>query len=297
MTNPFQTVLTNCFIKGEERSQGVYGWPDTIRLRLGRYRVTLLQDQAACMPPADGVKESCVDTTRVTIDGIREGEHERAERMAFDLAALLSFATMSQVRARWFAHGSREWAYSVVGGTMYFRPTLETRDGRNVRSFLEATWSTYRRLRRPRKLNVLVEYIVSSELPGQPLEVKVLQVLVALECLKATWAAHSGIPFKKGYFRKPPSKAGKQGEKLSLEELLHGALSEVGIRRGLRRVVKVRNAIMHGGLATCQPRTLHRYYERCHEILREYLLRLLGYSGYYHPYSQPNTLRRMGPRA
>ncbi len=298
MATPFEAQLTNCFIMGEERSQGIRGLPDTIRARLGRYRVTIQQEQSACRPPTDEQKGLSLDTTLVTVHNLPDGEHSRGERIAHDIAALLSFATMSQVRARAFWQGQSDWAYSTVGQSVYFRPTLNTHNGGDVRRFLESAWPTYRLLRGPRKLNVVIEYIVSADIPGQPLEASAIQALVALECLKAAWAAHKGIPFVEGLFRAPagwPRK--KAGRRLSIEDLVRAAFAEVGMQRGIRRLVNVRNALVHGGLVRCRFETLEHYYEQCHDLVREYLLRLLGYSGEFYRYSRSEALVNLPPRA
>jgi hypothetical protein len=103
-----------------------------------------------------------------------------------------------------------------------------------------------------------------AELPSQLLETQLIQIFVVMENLKYTYARAKKHPFMEGFFRKISSPP----------------------KPNLNRVIDLRNEIIHSGLSRKPPRTLIRTYEICQDIVREYLLRLLGYDGEYLIYSQ-----------
>lgn len=160
-----------------------------------------------------------------------------------------------------------------------FRPPIDIHRGEIVKAFLETCWPAYRRLKRRRKLPTAINYLVAADLHHSA-QVKLLLTFTALECLKATHAAQAGIPFYKGRFRNP-----KKGQAYSLRELTDKMLRSVGMRRGLRRAVALRAAIVHAGLTKHNLAQLIRWYDWCQSLLQEYLLRLLCYRGPFFEYS------------
>src|SRR5438067_7084655 len=68
----------------------------------------------------------------------------------------------------------------------------------------------------------------------------------------------------------------------AFKELLKLMLCDVKMgKTGLKEPVKLRNAIIHSGIATARPGTLHKMYDSVQDILREYVLRLLNYKGQF----------------
>ena len=167
-------------------------------------------------------------------------------------------------------------------------------DGTAVREFLERTWGGFRRESRRRKLTAVIEYLVTAERRDQPIEVQLLLVFVCMENLKATFARSSGIPeTKRGFHRVSSGRAAtmtrqqlERSPKYGFEALLRQMLKDVGMTRGLKRLISLRNQIIHQGLSTWPAKSRFKAYETCHDILREYLLRLLGFKGSYLVYSR-----------
>ena len=158
-----------------------------------------------------------------------------------------------------------------------------------VHTYLETVWSTYRRQKRPRKLDEVIQMLAIAELPSQLLETQLIQIFVVMENLKYTYARAKKYPFIEGFFRKissPPKPNPKKEPVLGFERLLGETLSDVSMKPNLNRVIDLRNEIVHSGLSRKPPRTLIRTYEICQDIVREYWLRLLGYDGEYLIYSQ-----------
>lgn len=54
------------------------------------------------------------------------------------------------------------------------------------------------------------------------------------------------------------------------------------MKRGLKRIIKLRNEIIHSGLSRLSFSSKISLYNRGHDIIREYLLRLLNYQGRYY---------------
>jgi hypothetical protein len=109
--------------------------------------------------------------------------------------------------------------------------------------------------------------------PEQPIELRLLLAVVTVESLKTTYARSRHIPFVNGRFRQPNNRP------YSFEELVRMMLKDVGMKRGLQRLTDLRNEVIHTALVRGSLRTNERRFRRIHDLLREYLLRLLGYHG------------------
>lgn len=206
-----------------------------------------------------------VHTTTITFARLSPRRRARAESVAVDVCWLLAFATMSPVRPFRFAFGNTSRGLTTTQRAQSFIPTIALATELQVRDFLLATWTQYRRLARSRKLRRVIDYLVISEHPDQPIEVRTLLLLTALESLKST---HS--PGRRGDF----------------ERRVRTMLLQVGLRPGLKLLVKLRNRLIHEGLAGVPYSSLSSHQARLHDLLREYLLRLLGYQGCFLLYSQ-----------
>lgn len=288
----YRAFLSNCFTCGIEctdKPDG--GWVrDLIRLKLGGYEMEIHQHPSVIDGKFLELKGYFVASTEVVVRNVNPNQTKEVEGMMRDLSELLSFATMSPVRFYQYEYpdgsglGPR-WA--VVGTAQWCRPTLEIRDGKAVKNFLEQTWNQYRKLRRKRKLNVVLELVVQADTPPKPTELQLLTIFVTLENLKSTFAKAKRIPYVKSYFRKPskPGTNPKKAARYNFEELLEVMFREVGMRTGLKRIIKLRNDIIHSAISEIPQSSQDKIYDKCHEIIREYLLRLLGYRGEFMSYS------------
>jgi hypothetical protein len=227
------------------------------------------------------------------------GKLNTVQDLLRQLSWLLSFATYSNVVyfGYDFQHGTtlgERW--SVNGRLRYFRPLIEMMDGKAVREFLERVWPTYSNIWNTRRLNIIINYILLADRPEQPLEAALVFSFVALESLKSTFATVENIPFVKGGFRKisnPPKPNPRNEPSFSFEELLTSMLTKVGMQSApIGQIVALRNEIIHNGITRQSDATNHRIFDSCQDLLREYLLRLLGYYGPFLLYSAPN-----GPHA
>lgn len=182
--------IANCFLTGEQITRrSDRSWTrNRITFKLGARRCELVQNQAGMSRPRSSYRGEYVHTGDLLVHDVTEATRGSSERLANDLCVLLSFATLSQVHPFSYAFGRRSWGHPPRGVSILFRPTFELSDGASVRDFAQQAWPEFRRLKRARRLPEVIDYITTAEVPGQPLEVRLLLVFVALESLKATYA-------------------------------------------------------------------------------------------------------------
>ena len=293
--------VCNCLVKGEsvtDREDGSF-IRDHIQFSLDGITYDLYQKKEVIFESASNFKNCWNHTTDIIARAIDEDDVDGVKTKIVDICNLLSFVCGSRV---WpfeyeFPDGPMMGSHSsMLGTTESFRPVLEIVDGKAVRVFIEKTWFQYQKLKRKRKLPEIIDYLVKAELPQQPVELKLLIVFIVLEGLKDTYAKVNRIPFIKGRFKKvstPPRPNVKKEPPYGFEELLTLMLKDVKIRKGLKRIVGLRNEIIHSGLSRRSDDSNWRTYENSQDIVREYILRLLGYTGSWYPYSTPNKPKTM----
>jgi hypothetical protein len=261
-----RVYIANCPVGGEAVTRlPKGGWKrDRIDLYLGGFPVILRQTDCGMPGRHREAEGHTVHTTTLEFGDISTNKRKRAERIADDLAWLLSAATMSPVRPFSYQFGRGSRTHTITNRTSIFRPLIEIANGKAVRVFVQSTWPNFRRLKRARKLAAVIDYLVIAEQPDQPIEVSTLLVFTALEALNST---HS------------------PGRRQAFEKRIERMLAGVGMRRGLKQLVALRNRLVHEGLAGISHSTLRSHHDRLHDIVREYLLRLLSYRGRYLLYS------------
>lgn len=291
MFKDLKGFLLNCFIGGEINTPHPDGGWIQNRLQLsfaGRDFEIIQAPEFISTNPMDYCGQS-VSTTEVIIRSVDPAHREDVIEKLRGLAVLLSFITCSQVVLHGWEHPISEpqaQFWSVVAKTAYFRPVLNTINGRVVREYMEQVWPAYFKLENPRKLRVAFDYFVSAEVLGLPLELKLATMFVLFENLKATFASERGYRFEKGYYRKP------SGKPWAFKSLLKGMFCKVGMNPSLDEIVKLRNEIIHSGISQMSFDEQYRIYGKCQDFAREYLLRLLGFSGSFFLYSDRGMTKK-----
>lgn len=266
--------LANLFAGGEDFYEaGGHRVRGLIAMSLGRYQVTLHQVPEVAQGKWAPLKDTRFRSTTLQVEGIRS-IHE-LKGFVHDLSTLLSLATMSPVRPIGWSFKEQGQRIGVPYPGTYFRPTIETMDGEEVRRFLEYTWAEFQVQKKGRQLHELIEYVVLADRPDQPIEIQLLLIFVALENLKATYARSQNMVFRNGAFHSA------SGTRYGFKSLLTEALQAVGLRRGLKSIVDLRNEIVHNGLSEKHPEDLMTAYSRSQDVTRMYLLRLLRFRGSY----------------
>jgi hypothetical protein len=227
-------------------------------------------------------------TTDLYVRNISEAQFVDIEMVASEIAELLSFATSSPVRKFGYDFGNKGLKTGVMGQIEYFRPAIDALRGDLIRSFLEKTWAKYHILRTRRNIKLAFSYYVLSQQSEQPMELLLVASFVLLENLKHHFALDKGYPFIRGFFRLAGATLARPGPKKSFEQLLTEMLQEVGISPFLTPIIELRNDLIHSGLSVKPFSEQTAIYEACQDIIREYILKLLGYTGEYCRFSTPN---------
>lgn len=280
--------VANCLIAGHRgTTTGKFWIRDIIEFNCdGRSYIFKQRSEIANSQINQYIGSFC-ESTEVIVENIQESEIDTTLAVIDRICWLLSFASLSRVVRYAHSYPADEkncvtHKQAVMGVSAFFRPTIEIRDGALVKNFVETTYIKFKELESTRKPNVVIDYLLQAERKGQPTECKLLFSFVLLENLKDSYARSKKILYAKGYFRKT---ANPKGPKYSFEELLTKMLKEVRMRKGLKRVISLRNEIIHSGLSRKTHKQQWATYERVHDLLREYLLRLIEYKGEYLIYS------------
>lgn len=292
----FRAVLVNAVFTGEKWTEQPDGSSvrNVIRLQLDGRRIELVQAPELFGSNKSELRGHQVETTTLVVKDAAE-DVPAALDLANGIASLLSVAMCSEVRVCAYDHpeanpSRKVWA--VVGNTWRFCPTIETGDGARVREFLEQCWPQYMLLREERILDVVFDYYVVSQKPGYPIELRLITSFVLLENLKHSFAKQAGYPFLKGRFRPRGATLERLGKDvLGFERLLREMLRGVGMTNPLVSIVKLRNELIHSGVASLTFEEHQAILSDAQDLIREYLLRLLNYRGPYIPYSAPNSER------
>jgi hypothetical protein len=282
----------NCFIGGETVTVQPDGSPikNKIELAFGGHNVTIIQRPEIISAKRSEYRGLTVPTTSVVVHNVDVEEREKILHLLRGLAHLLSFATCSDVAFyQWEHPGSRPsgGGWSVVARMGYFRPPFNISDGKAIRTYLERVWREYFRLEERRKLPVAIHLFVLAETRSLPLELKLATMFILLENLKSSHAEEQGYPFEDGYFRKA------SGKKWSFKALLLDMFKQVHMPSpDLSAIVDLRNDIIHSGISQTSGDHQQDIYDNCQDLVREYLLRLLDYTGNFRLYSD----RGMAPK-
>ena len=256
--------LANCLISGHTiTSHGRSSIRDTVEFDCGGQTFILKQKpHVVTGPMSDFIGRFC-ETTEILVHGVQPSEVQKTLQAIDRICWLLSFAGLSPVLCYEYGYpdgGLNQSRHTVRRTAEFFRPTLEIRDGASVKSFVEQTYPNFLRLEKSRKLSVVIDYLLQAERHVQPTECKLIFAFVLLENLKDTFARSKSIPYLKGFFRKTPN---ANGPRYKFEELLERMFQEVRMRRGFKRIIKLRNELIHSGLSR---RSSHQKWVTCRTI-------------------------------
>lgn len=265
--------LANLFALGEKPYTDPSGgwWLATTEVQLGHDRAVLRQHREALDAPR-GVVAGPILSTQVHLETARPCSPKTALAKLRDLAALLSFATMERVQvvsARY--DGGLAQAFACMPPMLSHSPVIDPADGQLLRQFLEGAWLPYRAGLRKDRPDVAMEYLLMGEHPGLPAEVRITLAFVALESLKFRYALSR-------FDRKGHSfLVGKRPQ--SFRMLTRRMLRDRGIEQPIKRLIDLRNALVHTGLANARPGHLRRYERDVRALSIRYILRTLGHAG------------------
>lgn len=190
---------------------------------------------------------------------------------------LLAFATQSQVAC--YGHNYPDCTPHKLLNSIH-RPGQEADHvinpavGAAIRKFVDQTYPQFKALESARSLKVVIDYMLQAARPGLPMECKLVFLSVLLENLKHTYGTHLQYAIKGGKFVDPVTKA-----RLGFQDMMNLMFSAVGMAPGLQPLVDLRNEVLHTGVASMTHAQQKLQYDAATDLIREYLLRLLGFKG------------------
>lgn len=190
---------------------------------------------------------------------------------------LLALATQSQVAC--YGHNYPDGSPHKVLNSIH-RPGQEAdhvinpADGTAIRKFVDQTYPQFKALESARSLKVVIDYMLQAARPGLPMECKLVFLSVLLENLKHTYGTHLQYAIKGGKFVDPVTKT-----RLGFQDMMNLMFSAVGMAPGLQPLVDLRNEVLHTGVASLTHAQQKLQYDAATDLIREYLLRLLGFKG------------------
>ena len=201
------------------------------------------------------------------------GTMEAIERICW----LLAFATQCHVAC--YGHDHPDGSPHKVRNGVHRSgqnadPVIEPADGAAIRKFVDQAYPQFKALEGARSLKVVIDYMLQAARPGLPMECRLVFLSVLLENMKQTYGTQLQFAFKGGKFVDPVTKA-----RLGFQDMMNRMFAAEGMTPSLQPLVDLRNEVLHTGVATL---TLHQQkaqYDAANDLIREYLLRLLGFKG------------------
>ena len=190
---------------------------------------------------------------------------------------LLAFATQSQVAC--YGHNYPDGTSHKVHNSIHrpgqnADPVIDPADGAAIRKFVDQTYPQYKALESARSLKVVIDYMLQAARPGLPMECKLVFLSVLLENLKHTYGTHQQYAFRSGKFIDPATNAS-----LSFKVMMTRMFGAEGMAPSLKPLVDLRNEVLHTGVASLTHAQQKLQYDAATDLIREYLLRLLGFRG------------------
>lgn len=281
----FIVHITNCLIKGEERldQPGGSWYRGLIRLSLDGHDIELRQQHWVVVGTSwQDVRDQWRHTTDLHFFDATEQKRDALVGLAEKLAVVLGFLTASEVAvAGWtYAVGAQRGLWRTTTGRINdFSPVIDTRDGALVRRCIEQIWNGYARESADRNLPAVFHYLALAERDETPLELKLAILFIVLEQLKHSFAVSNRYVFIAPHFHMPGTATATKASRRGFAKLLGEMFAGVGMTPATRTFTDVRNEILHSGLSARPFAELVALQGDVIAAIREYLLRLLGYTG------------------
>ena len=271
--------LANCIIEGDSYSDvdGVK-IKNKIVFQLKSKTIEIVQSPTLFIDPKSlaEYQGKFIRSTRVVVYDVEEKDIGYYSDVISKLASLLSFITTSQVvyTAYEYPAGKIRQVLKVLGRTDIMHHVLELHRGDEIKEFIVKTWEKFEDNYELRKLPLIFDYIFQA-FSINTIETKLVFSYVTLESLKYTFAKEKGYTFSKGFFHDHNKK------QLNINKLIEMMLSEIGIVFKINEITELRNDIIHSGYTEKTFDHNFKIFIYCQHIIRDYLIKLLGYKGDY----------------
>jgi len=285
---PFEAHIANCLVIGEHaRDLGDGAWTRSdIRLSLSGLHVTLRQEPWVISGPSwSSLRGQWLHTTTLVFEDLLEGDRDLAIDCAQAVSHLLGFLTNCEVAFYGWKHEVGEsigHQWTSTGEIDGFIPVLASRDGTVVRSFVEGSWACFLAERNSRKLPAVFHYLALAAKEGTPIELQLAIYSIVLEQLKYSFAVANNFVWIAPSFHVPGTSTPVKGSKRGFEALLNQMFAVFGMSPPLSEVVALRNELLHSGVSSRPFNELEVMRGSIVALIREFILRMLGYSGAFY---------------
>ncbi len=284
----FIGLISNCLARGNQTIEvGGETITRTFSFSVDGFEITLLpHPEIAELQNTSSVSGKNLVTSRLLIRDVEPANLPGILECIPLVCELLSFALTSRIGFCGYdcaVVNPAQVRYSTLGSIQSFRPPFSWMNGNSIKVFLETCYDNYKALRTPRLLNIATDLLNHAELP-MAIEVHLTVLSVVLENLKHTFALHDGYPFIEGGFREKHIVAAPLGRPISFRRLLTEMLGVHGMTPALGPIKDLRNEIIHTGFSALSFQQKWAKQEEITTIIREYILRLVGYHGAFFPY-------------
>ena len=249
-------------------------------------------------------------TTTITVRDIVNEQVSQVLEIIDNLCCLLSFAQQSLVHRCGHKIGSVEHGTNCSGIVINPPANIIESRGEKIRDFIEQVYPTFKELKSSRQLPVVFGYLCEAKRGSLALEASLILHYVLIENLKHTFAQDKGFKLKDGKYSHPQYPPQdyhcKNKEEYCFDEYLgkyiHKLYGKCGSAEMTRRMfeanginrnseaIKItlnkRNTMIHEGvlLPVGDPNYFEQAYQdlcAVNDLIKEYLLRVLGYKGKY----------------
>ena len=269
--------ISNCLINGDSFSD-INGIKikNTINLFLANKSISIIQSPDLIIDKINMAEyqNKFVQSTKILIKNVNDVEIDSCHSLIIKLTSLLSFILNSQVIYYGYEYSEEKRFWAALGYTNIFYNVLENNRGDEIKDFITSTWEQFEYNYERRKLPLIFDYIFQA-FSVNTIETKLVFSYVTLESLKYTFAKEKSFKFSNGCFRDQNSK------RLSFNDLIKMMLNEVDINFDVKEIIELRNDIIHSGYTEKTFDHNFKIFIYCQHIIRNYLIKLLGYKGYY----------------
>ena len=213
----------------------------------------------------------------ILVENVVPGQKEATMEAVKRICWLLAFATQSQVAC--YGHDYPDGSPHKVRNGVHRAgqnadPVIEPADGSAIRMFVDRAYPQFKALEGARSLKVVIDYMLQAARPGLPMECRLVFLSVLLENMKHTYGTQLKFASKGGKFVDPVTKG-----RLDFQEMMNRMFGAEGMTPNLQPLVGLRNDVLHTGMVNMTIQQQKAQYDAATDLIREYLLRLLGFKG------------------
>jgi len=248
-------------------------------------------------------------TTEIIIEHLKEGDLDKALDLIDNVCLLLSFLTGSDVVRASYSFNNKSIMTPHVGARIKPEYRVIYLDKNSIKHFITTCFENFQNLKIRRQLHIVIGYLCEANGTFQAIETKLILHYVILENLKYTYAidnqylsygsffTHKNYP----HLDTPPTNiedylplnknrkkyVHKIYGKVNSTDMTLKMFDEIGIKKELIQLILTkRHKIIHEGIILplsdedYDGQAIRDLYE-VNDLLRRYLLIILGYKGSY----------------